>query len=70
MKALLGANFRTGDSWCSQISVGRSSGLTASTGGTHGSAGRYYIHHDKALVPIPSPGVLDTMRINWPGGGG
>jgi prophage DNA circulation protein len=44
------------------------SGMTASTGGTHGPAGRYHIHHDKALVPIPSAGVLDLMRMNWPGG--
>jgi hypothetical protein len=45
------------------------SGLTASKGVTHGSAGRYKIHHDKALVPIPSAGVLDLMRMNWQGGG-
>jgi hypothetical protein len=40
------------------------SGLTASTGGTRRSTGRYWIHYDKALIPIPSAGVLD------PGGGG
>jgi hypothetical protein len=41
--------------------------MTASTGGAPGPTGRYYIHHDKALVPIPSSGVLDLMRMNWPG---
>jgi hypothetical protein len=46
------------------------SGLTASIGGTHGPAERYYSHHDKALVPIQSAGILDLMRTNWPGGGG
>jgi hypothetical protein len=44
------------------------SGMTASTGGTHRPAGRYYIHHDKALIPIMSAGVLD--RITGRGVGG
>jgi hypothetical protein len=45
------------------------SGLMASNGGTHRPAGRYYIHHDTALVPIPSARALDLMRMNWTGGG-